>query len=63
MYVMKLILILVLAAAIGYFLYKKSKKTDPKADQFVGTEGSTIVDLTSTEPANQEPGPKGENLK
>jgi hypothetical protein len=63
---MTLILILILAAAIGYFLYKKSKKADYKADQpvgSVGTEGSPIYDPTSTEPTVQEPGPKGENLK
>jgi hypothetical protein len=60
---MTLILILILAAAIGYFLYKKSKKSEPRADQLSASENPAIYDPTSTEPANQEPGPKGENLK
>ena len=63
---MTLILILALAAAISYFLYKKSKKAGSKVEQpvgSVGTEGSPIFDPTSTEPTVQEPGPRGENLK
>jgi len=63
---MTLILILALAAAISYFLYKKSKKAGFKVEQpvgSVGTEGSSIFDPTSTEPTVQEPGPRGENLK
>jgi hypothetical protein len=60
---MTLILILTLAAAISYFLYKKSKKSKPRAEQLTASENPAIYDPTSTEPVVQEPGPKGENLK